>query len=68
MLEQALGKDLLYLACRDNVIEHLSAAAYKTTMGASSEPGIVDKIECSMILEETSQRMMQFATNNLQKT
>ena len=85
MLEQKLGKDLLYLACRHNVIESLSAAAYKTTMSAISEPEvflvkglkvqgesidsmsyeleIVDKSVCSLILEETSHHMMQFASN-----
>ena len=41
LLEQTLGKDLLYLACHHNVIEHLSEAAYETTMGASSEPEVI---------------------------
>jgi len=40
LLEQKLGKDLLYLACRHYVIELILAAAFKTTMGASSGPEV----------------------------
>ena len=70
-------------------MELLLAAAFITTMGASSgpevtlfkqfkvlwesintmfyEPGIAEKSVCSMISEETSHRMMQFASNYLKK-
>ena len=37
---KTLLKAFLYLACRRHVVAYLSAAAYKTIKGASSEPEV----------------------------
>jgi hypothetical protein len=41
LLEQKLGRDLLYLACRHHVMELLLAAAFEATMGGTSGPDVL---------------------------
>ena len=80
LLEQKIGKDLVYLVCCHHVMEHKCARSepevscfkefkvqWESIDTTCYESRIADKSVCLMILEETSHRMMQFVTNHLQK-
>ena len=41
LLEQRLGKDLLYLACRHHVMELIIGAVFQACMGSSSAPEVL---------------------------
>ena len=41
LLEQKLGRDLLYLACRHHVMELIVGAAFEKTVGGSSGPEVL---------------------------
>jgi hypothetical protein len=40
-IEQKIGRDLLYFACRHHVMELVIGAAFETTLGASSGPEVL---------------------------
>jgi len=40
LLEQMLGKELLYLACRHHVLELVVGAVFQTFMGSTSGPEV----------------------------